>query len=276
MISLSNLIKSTHYVSLDDKKTIEVQEQLFEQFSKTQHADEEQLGASIDAETEALKEQILKDAEAFASQLIESAKQEAADLKEAARQEIEAWWNERRQQDASHVEALTNSAMDEGYRSGLEQAEQQVKAQYENTINEASSVLEQAHIEKLNIIQEAEPFLIELSVGIAQKIIGKQLSVEPDWTIQLVKKVLARKKDHGLITLCVSPSQHAYIQDARDELLLVIDSQAELQIIPDATVQDHGCVVRSAYGSVDARIDTQLQEIKKALLQIAAVHEEDE
>ncbi|MNI54060.1 flagellar assembly protein H [compost metagenome] len=48
----------------------------------------------------------------------------------------------------------------------------------------------------------------------------------------------------------------------------MIDSQAELQILPDPTVQDKGCVIRSSYGSVDARIDTQLVEIKKELLRI--------
>jgi flagellar assembly protein FliH len=64
-----------------------------------------------------------------------------------------------------------------------------------------------------------------------------------------------------------------YIQDARDELVLHVDSQAELQIIPDSSVTDMGCVVRSSFGSIDARIDTQLQEIKHALRQIALRNE---
>jgi flagellar assembly protein FliH len=50
---------------------------------------------------------------------------------------------------------------------------------------------------------------------------------------------------------------------------MAIDSQAELQILPDSTVKDNGCVIRSAFGSIDARIDTQLQEIKRELIQLA-------
>lgn len=60
-----------------------------------------------------------------------------------------------------------------------------------------------------------------------------------------------------------------FVQDARDELMLAVDSQAELQIIPDPNVRDRGCVIRSSFGSIDARIDTQLEEIKKSLQQVA-------
>ncbi len=90
---------------------------------------------------------------------------------------------------------------------------------------------------------------------------------------EMIRKVLARRREKGMIALCVSPSQFSYIQDARDELLLHIDSQAELQIIPDGSVQDHGCVIRSSFGSIDARIDTQLNEIKQALQDLAIRNE---
>lgn len=44
--------------------------------------------------------------------------------------------------------------------------------------------------------------------------------------------------------------------------------------MPDSTVKDRGCVIRSSFGSVDARIDTQLAEIKKELVRIALDVEE--
>ena len=133
---------------------------------------------------------------------------------------------------------------------------------------------EQSYKLKQQIIQESEPFLIELSTSIAEKIIIRQLSLEPSWVIELIQKVLARRREKGIITLCVAPSQFAYIQDAREELITSIDSQAELEIIPDSSVQDQGCVIRSSYGSIDARIDTQLKEIKSALQQLAIQSEE--
>ncbi len=119
------------------------------------------------------------------------------------------------------------------------------------------------------IIQEAEPFLVELSCAIAEKIIGQQLTLAPEMAIELIRKSLSRRREQGVITLCVAPGQLAFVQAAREELHFAIDSQAELQILPDSTVKDNGCVIRSAYGSIDARIDTQLAEIKRELMHLA-------
>jgi flagellar assembly protein FliH len=132
----------------------------------------------------------------------------------------------------------------------------------------AKAIIEHATEIKQQMIQEAEPFLIELSCSIAEKIIERQLSLEPEWMIASIRKVLQRKREQGVISLCVSPSQFAFVQDFREELLLAIDSQAELQVLPDPSVGEFGCVVRSSFGSIDARIDTQLEEIKEALLQL--------
>ena len=135
--------------------------------------------------------------------------------------------------------------------------------QIEQMMKEAQEVLQEAYVAKDQIIQEAEPFLVELACGIAEKVIDKQLTVEPEHTLELIRQNLSRKREQGMIALCVAPEQFAFVQAAREELSLSIDSQAELQILPDATVKDKGCVIRSSFGSVDARIDTQLSEIKR-------------
>ncbi|MNZ50521.1 flagellar assembly protein H [compost metagenome] len=144
-----------------------------------------------------------------------------------------------------------------------------MQEQWEQRLGEASDVLKSAYNMREQIIQEAEPFLVELSCAIAEKIIGQQLTLAPELTVELIRKSLARRREQGVITLCVSPGQLAFVQAAREELNYAIDSQAELQILPDSTVKDNGCVIRSAFGSIDARIDTQLSEIKRELIQLA-------
>lgn len=265
---MSNVIKFTQYVALEDLKIVEpapspvlYQEHSAQGMSPEQQDELQQLME--------MKEQLLADAETFAEEQVRAAMEESAALKEQAQTEIEQWWQDRRAQDREASDHAREEGFRQGYREGLQQAEQELQEKYETMLQEASQILEQAYVLKQQIVQESEPFLIELSCSIAEKIIHRQLSVEPEWVVSLIQQVLARRKEKGIITLCVSPAHFSYLQDARDELLLHIDSQAELQIIPDATVQDHGCVVRSTFGSIDARIDTQLNEIKNALTQLA-------
>lgn len=275
MILLSNVIKPYAYFSLDDKKVLESFSPLkFSSNPSGQQDNEANVSLSPEQQTEmqeanSLKDQILRDAETFADQQIQAAMQECAAIRERTEQEVSQWWAERRSQDEEWVRQAQENGFAQGYEEGMKQAEAMVRAEYTEMLNEARVILEQSYSLKSQIVQESEPFLIELSASIAEKIIGRQLTLEPEWVIDLIQKVLSRRKEKGSITLCVAPQHFAYIQDAREELLTSIDSQAELAIIPDSTVQDHGCVVRSSFGSIDARIDTQLKEVKSALRQIA-------
>ena len=56
-------------------------------------------------------------------------------------------------------------------------------------------------------------------------------------------------------------------------LCYILILRQNCKLLPDATVSDHGCVIRSPFLSVDARIDTQLKEIKDALQLIAKRNE---
>ncbi|NHN28384.1 FliH/SctL family protein [Paenibacillus agricola] len=267
---MSNVIKYTQYVTIDDKKIVEVASQpkaIDESVDDNEGLSEEELEELASASQ--IKEQILQDAEAFAEEQVRAAMDEAAAIRQQTQAEIELWWNERRQSDSELQIQLKEEGFQQGYVEGAQQAESDLRNQYNDMLQESSQILEQSYLLKQQIIQESEPFLIEMSCAIAEKIVSKQLTLESDWVIELIGTVLARRREQGIITLCVAPSQFAYIQDAREELLLHIDSQAELQIIPDPSVHDHGCVVRSTFGSIDARIDTQLKEIKNALQHLA-------
>ncbi|CAH8710095.1 FliH/SctL family protein [Paenibacillus thiaminolyticus] len=276
---MSNVIKSTQYVPLEQMRLIEAvrrhqQQRTEEQAAAAPEPLTRETLLSQDEQLAELRQSILDDAQSFAEEHLRQATDEAERMKEEAQSQIEAWWEERRQQDEQLIESTRNESYETGYREGMERAEQEIKEAYERTIAEAEAVLRQAYQAKEQLIQEAEPFVVSLSCAVAEKIIQKQLSVEPEIVLELARKTLSRKRESGTITLCVSPEQFAYVHAAREELSLAVDSQAELQIIPDSSVNDGGCVVRSALGSIDARIDTQLTEIKKALMQVAMQHEE--
>ncbi|TMV52030.1 flagellar assembly protein FliH [Paenibacillus mesophilus] len=272
---MSNVIKATHYIPIDDKKLIQVSH-------SDPNSDKEAVGGvaeqsedeseAVPAEVTAAlaaKEQIIRDAESYAESVVAEASEEAKRIRQDANEEVERWWRQRRMDDETAAANAREAGHQAGYRQGLDEAESHVRGQYEQLLGEAQAIIESAVAIKHQLIQESEPFLIELSCSIAEKIITRQLSVEPEWSIELIKKVLMRRREQGIITLCVSAEHFQFVLDAREELMLAIDSQAELQIIPDPTVHDHGCVIRSSFGSIDARIDTQLNEIKKGLQQVA-------
>ncbi|AIQ53332.1 FliH/SctL family protein [Paenibacillus sp. FSL R7-0331] len=274
---MSKLIKHSQYVPVDVLKRLEQARQnagIAEEPAVSDSAGEVHYHDPAREEAEQSRRQMLKDAQEFAEEQVRGASLEAENIVESAKTEAEEWWRQRREQDEHLIEAVKSEAFQQGYQEGLTQAEHEMAKRMNEMMEEARMVLQEAYKARDVIIQEAEPFLVELSCSIAEKIVDKQLTVEPQFAMDLIRKNLARKREQGLISLCVSPSQFSFVNAAREELALAVDSQAELQILPDSTVKDMGCVIRSSFGSIDARIDTQLSEIKKSLVRIALDTEE--
>ncbi|MFC0328782.1 FliH/SctL family protein [Paenibacillus sepulcri] len=267
---MSKLFKSSDVISVEELKRLE----WYNKYAARQVNAEEPAEPVADEETISLRDQILSDAEEFAKQRIDESSQQIEAMYQEANDQIDGWWLERRLQDEQQLAQIREEGFRQGHSEGKEQAEEEVRAHWESMLTEAKSILDSAYQTKEQIIQESEPFLVELSAAIAEKIIARQLTVSPDWSLELIRKSLERRREQGVIILCVSPKQLTFVQAAREELSLAIDSQAELQIVPDVSVKDFGCVIRSAFGSIDARIDTQLSEIKRELIQLTLQAEE--
>ena len=51
----------------------------------------------------------------------------------------------------------------------------------------------------------------------------------------------------------------------RDDLLSLLDGIKNLEIVDDRRVGDGGCVIETNAGTIDAKIETQLAEVERAL-----------
>lgn len=229
----------------------------------------------LDVETQKWKERILQDAEQTAENMIRQAREEADRIRELARKEADDWWQSRRSEDEAVAEQARQQGYANGYESGAAQAESDLREEWETRLKEAEELVRLGYVTKEKVIAEAETFVVDLSCSIADKLVGDRLAESPELAVKLYAQALARRKEQGVITLCVAPNQFSFVQAARDELVMSLDSQAELQIVPDPSVGEGGCIVRSSFGSIDARIDTQLSTIRAELLRVAAFAAEE-
>jgi flagellar assembly protein FliH len=266
MISLSRIIKLANYMTSEDSVFLSVTPVPL----KTE-TDPERLQENLQIlnQAEAEAKIILQDAEESAQKILSQAIEEAENIKQQAMQEIEQWWEQKRQDAEALYQEVHETASREGYGAGFEEGKRQGYEEETDAIKEARSILESAFAGKERIMAEAEPFLVELSMEVASKVIAAELRHSPEQVLEMAKKALSRSRVHGQITICVNHKYFELVQEHRSQLLELLDGQAELSIYPDHTVQDGGCVIRTPLGSVDARVDTQLAEIKQALLAAA-------
>lgn len=191
---------------------------------------------------------------------------ELAKEKEQAQQELNEWRTREEESFRLQLEEEKRRGYQEGYQLGIEDGTLHAKEQYQIHLQKAADILEQAYQEKAVIIQEADPFVIELTMEIAKKVIQQELKTHPDALLHIIKETLSSVYETDTISIGVAPEDFSFVQKQREQLLAMNNGQVEIKVFPDYSIQQGGCIIRTSSGSVDARIDVQLSEIKKALL----------
>lgn len=181
-------------------------------------------------------------------------------------EEISTWWITRQEEVEQLKQQIKEEATQEGYQEGYNQGYQQVMVEFEGKLMEAEGVIRSAYEEKEQIIQEAEPFLLSLSVKITEKIIQQHIAQNESTILELVRQGLEQVGEKGEVTIQVSAHDYQYLLPYKEELKLSIPSDVELKIIPDRTYTGLGCIIQTPNGSYDVTIDSQLNEVKKQLI----------
>lgn len=267
----------SHYTNQQEKRVLEPME--IKRFIPLVNS-EPTAGADVKVSVTHEENEVLTRAQQEANNLLNQAQLEIATLKENALLEINEWKkNEQRLIEEECVRLHSKAQEDgyqEGYQSGLSEGTRAAHNQYIDYIDQASSIVKQAEDDRKKRIEQSEPYLVDLSIEIAKKIIQRELRLDEHTLLGMVTETLKLSSELKEITLCVHPDDYHLLRSRIDELKTLISSQANLILLPDHSITSGGCMIRSSLGTLDARVDTQLEEIKVALLDAIKGSEMDE
>ncbi|WP_190284872.1 FliH/SctL family protein [Bacillus sp. S3] len=269
MTSYSKVFKASNLSLIDEVKVITLPRDFGE--------DRKEESSALQGKEEIKIEEypMVKEANEKAQLIMEEARQKAQAIETAADERINQWWEENQKRLEAMAVETKEQAIQQGYDEGKNEAITAIQEEYQGKLAQAQDLLEQAYAQKETIISEAEPFLLELSTVIASQIIKQELEDCPDKFVELIQQHILRFKEKEHITICVHPDDFPFIQSQRVQLIAMVNGETEIKIIPDHSVTSKGCIIRTAYGSVDARIDTQMEEIKKVILEAKRGHQSD-
>jgi flagellar biosynthesis/type III secretory pathway protein FliH len=191
--------------------------------------------------------------------LLSSAREEALALLEQARVEAAAILAAAEAQ----REAVRQQAWQEGYEDGTLAARQAMAAEVEAL----RSIVANAKLENREFLRGAEQKVLELSLAIAQKVIQKEIAVEPSTVVQPILEAVESIEASSVTRVRVNPENVELLTPYWTSEGGLSDRKIEL--VPDNRVQSGGCIVETKMGVVDAQIETKLLEIEKAFFSAA-------
>lgn len=149
------------------------------------------------------------------------------------------------------------SAREDAIRKGYAEGESKGLAQITEKLLNLENLREKFYA-------EAEPEVIKLVMSIAEKVIGRAALENPE----LIKSVVHQALEKTLgdrITVRLNPDDHKTLMAGEHEFKDLIDRTKRLMFREDDTIAKGGCVVETEVGTIDARLETQLEAIRKAL-----------
>lgn len=226
------------------------------------------IGAHREEELAAVREQtneILRETEQMVKDLIETARIEAEKIVWEARKEADEILTEGKENLKQIQEEGFNNGFSSGYEEGIKKAEEDCQGKLE----EARNIVDLAHEERNLIITNSERDIIELAMAVCRKIIGQEIHTNSDFIVEIAKRAILKATDRDDLTLRLNPGDLDTALNARDELTQSAKGIKQLKIVSDPAIEPGGCVVDTPNGTVDARLERQLNEMEQSLMEVS-------
>ena len=112
----------------------------------------------------------------------------------------------------------------------------------------------------------AKDVALVLARKMAERIVGRAVELEPSVMGEIVGQALAASQARGGgVVLRVHPEDLAAVDQSRPRWSQRIATAADVRVVADDSVGRHGCVVETVVGRLDARLQTQLDALERAL-----------
>ena len=139
----------------------------------------------------------------------------------------------------------------------------------EAALSELHVILLEARERRDAALSGAERDVLRLAVKLAEKIIGREIERDDAALADIVSTALRHARQQESLTVRVNPADLPRVQAHRERL----DPSGRarfIDLVADPRVAHGGCVIEGESGTVDARLDTQLRVLERALLARAA------
>ncbi|WP_295295984.1 flagellar assembly protein FliH [uncultured Brachyspira sp.] len=224
-----------------------------------------------------------------AQRIIEDAKNQAFEIFKAKQNEVHIM-SEQAKVDASRIiqdanaekeriqsesESIKDAAYKEGYAKGYDEGFEKSFADGNNDLIKLNEKLKKILAETINkrneIIDTAEAQLIEVAILIAKRVVKMLTEKDKGIVIRNIQEALRRIKGRTKITIRVNIDDLEISARHKDEFYQMLDKIEGVTVLEDPNVDVGGCMIETDFGDIDARINTQLNEIETAIKEVEPI-----
>lgn len=185
------------------------------------------------------------------------AQEEADDLLADARKQADALLADADMQaDAIRKEAK-NAGFEQGHQEGTAKAEEEL-TRLRNQIEEEQRQLEADYRQK---VQELEPYLVEIVSDVFEKVFHVHFDDKKEVLVYLIEKVILNAEGTKEFQVRVSRADYEFVEGQKDAISAQVGASITVEIVADASLQEHQCMIETDSGVFECGVDVQLENL---------------
>lgn len=153
------------------------------------------------------------------------------------------------------------------YLQGKEEGLQQATERFESSLEMFAQGMEDISRLRETLLQNSTHDMLRLVMSIARQVIHCELSVNREVILATLGKALNAAVRSDSYQIKVNPEDLALVTEKKPFFLASINGLKNIVFEADPDIARGGCLVESELGEVDATIDSQLEEIRRTLLE---------
>jgi len=146
-------------------------------------------------------------------------------------------------------------------------AVQKTQAQLRTVLPAFQAAVRALELERDKWLLAWESAAIRLSAAIAGKVIRQEIAHQPQLSLSMVRNALQLATGQPHVRLHLNPLDLEQLHDCGKEAVLRLGEVGEATLLADESIARGGCLIETHHGTIDARIETQIERIVSELLE---------
>ena len=245
-----------------------------EEFKRQWEIEKENLIADAHREAETIIENAKKAAFEEAKRQLDSSQVDA----QKARTQAQEIVNEAEKKAADIIDkaeqseaATQKKAFTEGFDAGREAGYKEGKAEVSRLIERLHTMLERTMDKRQQILAETEQQIVDLVLLMTRKVVKVISENQRNVVTSNIIHALRKVKGRADVILRVNLADVGLTTDHTKDFLAAAENIKNITVVEDLSVDAGGCIIETDFGSVDARIASQLHELEQRILEISPI-----
>jgi flagellar assembly protein FliH len=188
-------------------------------------------------------------------------------LKEVEQQELE---NSIERRALEQLKTVEEKAYSEAYALGLEEGRKEAFKAFSNQINEKLNLLNELVVHMANMkeyfFNSNESHLVTLVYHLAKRVAFSEISEKyNDIIVNVLSESVRLAHSDEKIRIVISDKQLEFLETLQKENSRDLEFLRQVEIVTDENIKVGGCIIKTNYGEVDARIEERVEQLWLAL-----------